>query len=145
MELIKIGFVLLSGVLFFAACAQTGSNTAIVSNNNTNNNSAAPVQAVTATPSPADELAAAREIYSKSCVGCHKENGEGGISEFEGKKIKAPNFKNPRIAKEPDAEYIEKIEKGDDGMPGFKDKLSEAEIKSLVLLIRREFQGKTGS
>ena len=136
----KLSVVLLSAILFVAAC----SNTDVSQNSaNTATNSAASV-AATPTPNaaPVDELASAREIYSKSCVNCHKETGEGGLKEFEGKKMKVPNFKNPRVSAEKDDEYIEHIEKGGDGMPAFKGKISDEEILNLVRLIRRDFQGK---
>ncbi|HXH69338.1 MAG TPA: cytochrome c [Pyrinomonadaceae bacterium] len=138
----KIGLVLSAILLFIIACNQTqttntnlASNTAVAAN--LNNSIQAPTTAT-------DELAAARKIYSEQCVKCHKEGGTGGISTIDGKKIKAPNLTTDRQKNEPDAEYVEVIENGEkkDGMPAFKGKISDDDIKNLVKLIRRDFQGK---
>jgi mono/diheme cytochrome c family protein len=93
---------------------------------------------------PPDELASAREIYSAKCINCHKEDGTGGITDIEGKKIKAPNFKSERMRKDSDEDWIKVIENGEkeDGMPAFKGLISDTDIKNLVKLIRRDFQGK---
>lgn len=89
-----------------------------------------------------DELASARKIYNDRCVRCHKEGGIGGETDIDGTKVKAPNFTSDRMKKEPDSEFIDAITNGiaDDGMPAFKGKLTDAEIKSLVQLIRKDFQ-----
>ena len=56
--------------------------------------------------------------------------------------INAKNLTSEKMKKEPDAEYIEAIEKGfpDDGMPAFKGKLTDQEIKDVVAYIRKELQ-----
>jgi mono/diheme cytochrome c family protein len=95
--------------------------------------------AKTATP---DELAAARTNYQKTCIACHGETGEGGLVTVEGKKLKVPSFKSTHATKEPDSEFVEQIHEGGDGMPAFKDKLSEQEITDLVKFVRKEFQGR---
>lgn len=142
MNLLKIGFVLSAVLLFVIACSQTtttntnfANNTAVVANTNT------AIAPPTTTP---DELASAREIYSETCVKCHKEGGTGGVTDIDGKKIKAPNFTTDRMKNEPDAEFVEVIENGEkeDGMPAFKGKISDDDIKNLVRLIRKDFQGK---
>ena len=107
-------------------------------------NSPAPSAAQTpaAPTSTPDELAAARTNYQKTCVACHGETGEGGPVTVEGKKLKVPSFKAPHALKDSDKEFTEQIHEGGDGMPAFKDKLSEQEIADLVKFIRKEFQGK---
>lgn len=142
MKFLKIALVLSANLLFIIACNQTQTintnitgNTAVVTNSNIS----------IATPAPAeDELASARKIYSEQCVKCHKEDGTGGVSIINGKRIKAQNFTSDRQKKEPDSEYIEVIENGEeeDGMPAFKGKISDDDIKNLVKLIRKDFQGK---
>ncbi len=142
MKFLKIALVLSANLLFIIACNQTQTintnitgNTAAVTNSNIS----------IATPAPAeDELASARKIYSEQCVKCHKEDGTGGVSIINGKRIKAQNFTSDRQKKEPDSEYIEVIENGEeeDGMPAFKGKISDDDIKNLVKLIRKDFQGK---
>lgn len=142
MNFLKIGFVLSAILFFIIACNQTQpantnsvSNTAVVINSN--NPAQTPVIAT-------DDLASARKIYSQICVNCHKEGGTGGESVIDGKKIKAPNFTTDRMKNEPDAEFIEVIENGEqgDGMPAFKNRLSNDDIKNLVKMIRKDFQGK---
>lgn len=136
MKFIKLSLVFPAAIMFAAACSS-----AHVSQN-TANVPAAANQAAATQPAPTGELTAARELYSKRCINCHRETGEGGPKEIEGVKIKAPNFKDPRLAAETDKEYVEQIEKGGDGMPAYKGKITDDEIKSLVRFIRQEFQGK---
>jgi mono/diheme cytochrome c family protein len=142
MKFIKIGLILLTAALFAFACNQNQ-----ITNTNTINTTNNAVVAANNNPQPSatlGELAAARKHYSELCVKCHKEDGIGGISEIDGKRIKSPNFTSERMMKDDDADWIEAIRDGipDDGMPGFKDKLSEQEIKDLVKLIRKDFQKK---
>ena len=143
MNFLKTGLISLAILFFIVSCNQTqttntnpASNTAVATN--ANNNSTTTSEVAT------DELASARKIYSQVCVNCHKEGGIGGESVIDGKKIKAPNFTTDRMKNEPDTEFIEVIENGEkeDGMPAFKNRLSNDEIKNLVKMIRKEFQGK---
>ena len=140
MKVLKIGFVLSAILLFIIACNQTKTTNANLTNNTT---VAASVNAA-APPAAADELASARKIYSTQCAKCHKENGEGGASIIDGKKIKAPNFTTDRMKNSGDKDWIETIENGakEDGMPAYKGKISDDDIKNLVKLIRKDFQGK---
>jgi mono/diheme cytochrome c family protein len=142
MKFIKTVFISLTAALFALSCSQTQpTDTTVV---NTTNKA---VVVANSSPQPSatlDELAAARKHYSELCVKCHKEGGLGGVSEIDGKRIKSPNFTSERMMKDDDADWIEALENGipDDGMPAFKDKLSEQEIKDLVKLIRKDFQKK---
>jgi mono/diheme cytochrome c family protein len=148
MNYLKIGLVVLALTMFIIACNQTAS----VNNSTTNTATTANVNAVSdaqtpigeATPSAAgDDLAAAGKIYSEKCVKCHKENGLGGETVFEdGSKVKAPNFTSDRMKKSSDKDWIETIENGakEDGMPAYKGKIGDEDIKNLVKYIRREFQ-----
>ena len=142
MRILKISLILSTSAFFLVACA--GSQPA--TNNATTASNAKPVNApaspaATATAIP-DELASARKIYADKCIRCHKEDGTGGISEIDGTKIKAPDFTSEKMKKESDAEFIKVIEKGypEDGMPSFKGKIPDEDIKNLVKLIRKDFQ-----
>ncbi len=140
MKSLKIGLILLTAAFFAFACGQTRMTEVNIKNANN-----AVVVANTDSPPPAiDELAAARRHYSEMCIKCHKEGGLGGISEVDGKKIKAPNFTSERMIKDDGADWLEAIQNGipDDGMPAYKDKLSEPEMKDLIKLIRKDFQKK---
>ena len=93
--------------------------------------------ATTASATP-DQFAAARAGYAKNCLGCHGETGEGGTKKVEGKTLKVPSFKAPHSLKDSDKEFMEQIHEGGEGMPAFKDKLSEAEMTDLVKFIRNK-------
>ncbi|HVE55238.1 MAG TPA: cytochrome c [Pyrinomonadaceae bacterium] len=142
MKVLKFCLVLSVIALFVFACSE---NKPANSNTTATTNKPAANANTTATTQPTaavDELASAKKIYSEKCVKCHKEDGTGGVTEIDGTKIKAPNFTSDRLKKEVDSEFIETIEKGatDDGMPAFKGKISDQDIKDLVKLIRRDFQ-----
>lgn len=129
--------VLCLGLSFvLAACADAGRTT------NSPAPSAAQTPAATTATATPDELAAARANYQKTCIACHGETGEGGPVTVEGKRLKVPSFKSAHATKEPDSEFVEQIKEGGDGMPAFKDKLSEQEIADLVKFVRKQFQGK---
>jgi len=144
MNLLKTGLILFFFAVFVFACSRTeNSGSAVTNGNQTAVNlpaSAAPPQISNA----GDELASARGIYSETCARCHKTDGAGGVTVIDGKNVKAPNLTSERQKREPDSEYIEIIEKGapEDGMPAYKGKISDEDIKNLVKYIRREFQGK---
>lgn len=145
MKPIKLGLILSATAIFIFACAsneKTNTNAPNTANNAvtiSNGNAAAPQP-----PAATDDLASARKIYSEKCVNCHKEGGVGGITQLERGKIKAPNFTSDRMKNDDGDDWIEVIENGakEDGMPAFKGKLTDDEIKSLVKLIRKDFQGK---
>lgn len=144
MNFLKIGLILSAILLFIIACHQT--QTANVNSANNTIAASADINTIVAQTPPAapDELASARKIYSEQCVKCHKEDGAGGISIINGKKIKAPNFTSERMKNDDENDWIETIENGakEDGMPAYKGKISDDDIKKLVRLIRKDFQGK---
>lgn len=139
MKLLKFAFILSAFGVFITACGETAKNATNAANNTAvviNSNAAAPSK------TPVDELAAAREIYTISCSNCHKENGTGGKVVIEGKTINADNLTTDKMKNMPDAKYISYIENGipDEGMPAFKGKLTDQQIKDVVRYIRAEFQ-----
>lgn len=141
MHFLKTAFILVAFALIVSACgenAKTTTNTpdnTIVFTNSNGNLTAQPTAAV-------DELASGREVYATSCSNCHKEDGSGGKVEIDGKIIKADNFLTDNMRKMSDEKYISYIENGipDEGMPAFKDKLTDQQIKEVVNYIRRELQ-----
>ena len=109
-------------------------------NPNANNTpAAAPAAKTTAAP---DEFASARITYAKHCEQCHKVDGTGGLVKVDEVKLKVPSFTEGHALKHTDEDFIEQIEKGGDGMPAFKEKLSTDDIKALVRFVRHEFQQK---
>lgn len=148
MRIFKSGLILSLFALFIFACSQnapTGGNTNVTTANGTVIISSSPtVSYNSGNEQPGeDELASARKIYSEKCIKCHKD-GTGGVTNIEGTKIKAPNFTTDKQKAAPDSDYIDTIEHGakEDGMPAFKDKISDDDIKNLVKYIRKNFQGK---
>lgn len=141
MKFLKLGFILSALTFFIFACAENKSTPPNAPSNMPAINTTV-VNMNAQTDAKADEIAATKKIYTEKCVRCHKEDGTGGVTDIEGTKIKAPNFTSDKMKNEDDKEFIEVIENGakEDGMPAFKDKLSDTEIKNLVKFIRSEFQ-----
>lgn len=152
MKIIKLVLISAAIALFFFACANNNNQPAANLNADTtngttvvgNNQPSANFNTANAQTS-GDELASAAKIYSEKCIKCHKEDGTGGVTVFEdGTKIKAPNFTSERMKNDKDADWIETINNGakEDGMPAYKGKISDEDIKNLVKYIHRDFQGK---
>jgi mono/diheme cytochrome c family protein len=126
-------------LLLFALACSSSTNTTTTTGTATNAPRAANANAA-ATPASTDSLAAARATYNNSCVKCHKENGEGGVADVDGEKLRTPSFKGGHALKHSDAEYVKQITNGGEGMPKFKDRLTPEQIDGLVRFIRAEFQ-----
>jgi len=72
----------------------------------------------------------AEAIYKLKCAMCH---GADGLSNTPaGKVFKAASFSDPAVVKTPDGDLIAIVQKGKNKMPAFADKLTEAQIKSVV-------------
>jgi mono/diheme cytochrome c family protein len=128
-----------AGVISLASCGGEQSAT-----NSANANRAAqtpPLPAATV-----DELASGKKVYETNCMICHKEDGTGGRVTIEGKNIKPENLTEDKFKRAPDAKLITYIMDGveDEGMPAFKTKLSEGEMRDVVKYIRTSLQ-KTAS
>jgi mono/diheme cytochrome c family protein len=154
MKFLKFTFVLIFSALFIFACTQ-GNNTAgngsttnlnARTNANTLANSNALANGGNTTANPNDELASGKAVYMEKCVKCHKDNGTGGEIEVMGKKRKAANLVSENAKKDKDDEIIDAIANGivEEGMPAFKNSLSEAQIKAVVKFIRQDLQGQSG-
>ena len=149
MKFFKAALILSCLALFIFACNQ-GTNTTNNAGTKPSANQTTQTVANTAntanqtstTGTPVDEMAQAKTLYTQYCVKCHKEDGSGGISEVEGKKIKAANFASPGMKKESDEDLFAEISFGveDEGMPAFKGRLTDDQIRGLVKYIRKEFQ-----
>ncbi len=140
MNLLKIGLILMAVTIFIFACAEnkkTNSNNVVA---NVQINATTNIQP-TATM---DETASAKKIYVDNCAKCHKEDGTGGKVVIDGETIKATNLTSERSKKDNDEEIFGNIKDGvvDEGMPAFKNKLSDEEIKNVVKFIRKDLQGK---
>jgi mono/diheme cytochrome c family protein len=128
----KLALITLLMMLVLSGCGKSTNETA-----NTRTK-ASPVSK--ATP---DEFAFARANYAKDCSSCHGQDGHGGpVKTTDGKILKVPSLTEGHALKHDDADYVEQITKGGDGMPSFKDKLSPDEINAMVRFVRHEYQGK---
>ena len=117
---------------FLFAC---NGGSAVKTNSNSNNATA---------PSTANAVKNSKthELYAKNCSVCHQANGEGGTVKLDdGTKLKVPSLKADRTIRHSDKDYHSQIYKGGDGMPAFKEKLSEGEINDLIRFIRQEIHG----
>ena len=139
MKFVKFTFVVIAIALFAFACTQAKKPSV---NSTENVNKTVESSPEVKPTEKLDELALGGKIYAEYCVKCHKEDGTGGKVEIDGETIKAENFTSKHAMKESDEEFIEHIKDGieDEGMPSFKDKLSDDEIKTVVNYIRKEIQ-----
>ena len=75
------------------------------------------------------------EIFNQMCVGCH---GPDGKSQTDmGKQVHAADLTSAPIQKLTDSSLTRVVENGKEKMPSFQDKLSSAEIKSVVAYVRQ--------
>ncbi len=134
MKKLKIA-VIFGASLLAIACGNPPTNT-------TTANNSTPVPSATVASTPVDELASGRELYKQNCTICHKEEGTGGKMTIEGKTINPDDLTSDKIKKFTDEKIAGYIMNGvvDEGMPSFKDKLSEAQIREVVSYVRRGIQ-----
>jgi len=142
MKFLKITLTVATAVFFSFACA---GNTSVATDKvagNTNKPSAT-TPAPSATAAVKDEMAMAADLYTVNCMTCHKDSGKGGPVTVDGKKIDPEDITTAKMAAKSDEKLKGYIADGfpDDGMPAFKDKLSDTEMVSLVKHLRK-LQGK---
>ena len=136
MKLISLALTCVAIALVVSACTETPTTTST----NTSRTAASPAApAATATPDP---LATARANFGKHCEGCHGPKGEGGPVKVDNKQIKVPSLKSDHAIKHTDDQIAKMITNGEEAMPAFKDKMSQAEIADMVKFVRKNFQGK---
>ena len=134
MKLVALALTCIAIALVATACTET------VTPTNTPTATASP--AAPAPTTPPDPLAAARANYAKNCEACHGPEGVGGLVKVEDKQIKVASLKSPSALKHTDEQLARVITNGEEAMPAFKDKLTQAEITDLVRFVRKEFQGR---
>ncbi len=141
MKLIRLAMIAAAVALFVTACTDTTNTTNTSSTGAQPSPAASPLQKPSTQPSPADELASARETFSQKCAACHGPNGEGGIVDVGKKKLKVPSLREGHALGHPDEKLVRQITNGGDGMPPFKTKLTPDQINDLVRFIRHDLQG----
>ena len=142
MKLVKLAFVIAGIALFALACGETS----VPPTNQTAGGGAqaspaiSPKETPAKSPTPTDELAAARTTFGQVCSACHGDQGDGGVVTIEGKKLKVPSLKKGHALTHTDEQLAKIIANGEEGMPAFKDRFNQEQINGLVRFIRREFQ-----
>jgi mono/diheme cytochrome c family protein len=94
--------------------------------------SAIAVCAIAMSVASAEEPAAA--VYKAKCVMCH--GAAGDASTPAGKALKVAPFTSGAALSDSDADMITIAKNGKGKMPAWKDKLSDAQLKDLVVYIR---------
>jgi mono/diheme cytochrome c family protein len=118
--------------IFSLSCGKQSAPT--TTNRNTN--------AATASSATPDPFAATRGVFAKNCQSCHGVEAKGGPVKLEdGTRLRVPSLCEGHALRHPDSDFRKQIEKGGDGMPAFRDKLSSPQIDDLIKFIRQEFQG----
>jgi mono/diheme cytochrome c family protein len=74
------------------------------------------------------------DTYKAKCAMCHA--ADGTASGPAGKAMKVPSFKLPEAIKATNAELIAATTNGKGTMKGFAGKLTDAQIKEVVVYIR---------
>jgi mono/diheme cytochrome c family protein len=136
MKILKPAIAILSTLIFLYGCSVN--KPANIAENTPAANT--PTNAQTAeTP---DEVAMGAKLYSTNCAKCHREDGTGGKITVDGKELDPDNLTSKKMAAFSDDKIISKIKIGaeDDGMPAFKDKLTDEQIKQVVKFIRHNLQ-----
>lgn len=133
LKIVVIGAALAVGVPFIA-CGSV-SSTAPTAKTPSGNSSPA------TTPTP-DEVAASRDLYKTNCAKCHQDSGKGGKSVVDGKNINAKDLTSDKMKKRDDDKLFDDIAEGapDDGMPAFREKLNDGQIRDVIKYIRAELQ-----
>lgn len=136
MKQVSLALTCIAIALAAIACTETATPT------NTSTPTAVASPAAPSPTTPTDPLVTARANYARQCEACHGPEGVGGLVKVEDKQIKVASLKSPSAIKHTDDQLAKMITNGEEAMPAFKDKLSQAEIQDLVTFIRKEFQGK---
>jgi mono/diheme cytochrome c family protein len=137
---------IIASLIIIAACTNNqATNTANTANTNATTGKSPVPSASTPMASngdPSNELASGHDLYVKNCANCHKESGEGGPTVVDGRKMKPDNLTDDRRKKLSDDKYLKTMIEGveDEGMPSFKDKLTEAQMRDIIKYIRVELQ-----
>jgi len=135
MKKLKI-FIVIGALSVAASCGNSGS-----ANTTADNTSIENINPTTAA-SQEDEFAMGKSLYEQNCAGCHKEDGTGGAITIEGKTIEPDDLTSDKIKKMDDVRITKYVHDGieDEGMPAFKDKLTEAQIREVVRYVRAGIQ-----
>jgi Cytochrome c, mono- and diheme variants len=136
MKILKPAITIFSTLIFLYGCS--GNKPANIAESTP----AANVPANTQAAEIPDEVAMGAKLYSTNCAKCHRDDGTGGKITVDGKELDPDNLTGKKMVALTDEKMISKIKIGaeDDGMPAFKDKLTDEQIKQVVKFIRHDLQ-----
>jgi mono/diheme cytochrome c family protein len=83
---------------------------------------------------PAAFAADGAALYKAKCATCHGPDGKGQTA--MGKKMNLRDLGSPEVQKQSDKELHDVTANGKGKMPGYKDKMTDADIKALVDYMR---------
>ena len=83
---------------------------------------------------PAAFAADGAAIYKAKCASCHGADGKGLTP--VGKKMNLRDLGSPEVQKQTDKELYDWTAVGKGKMPGYKEKLTDPDIKALVVFMR---------
>lgn len=89
---------------------------------------------LTVTLAPLAFAADGAAVYKAKCASCHGVDGKGQTP--IGKKMNLRDLGSPEVQKQTDKELYDWTAVGKGKMPGYKDKLTDEEIKALVAHMR---------
>jgi cytochrome c6 len=87
-----------------------------------------------ALPAMADAGTDGAALYKGKCAMCHGPDGKGQTT--MGKSMKLRDLTSAEVQKQTDAELIAITTNGKGKMPAYKGKLSDGDIKAIVVTIR---------
>jgi len=76
----------------------------------------------------------AASVYKAKCAACHGPAGDASTP--AGKALKVPSFTSDAVLKETDANLLAIATNGKGKMPAWHDKLSDNQLKDLIVFIR---------
>lgn len=133
MTIAKISALVIFAFFAFIACAEVPKNVAT-------NTKPAATAVPAATPGGVAQITSVGpdKLFLDNCAVCHKESGKGGKVTIEGRTIKPDDLTSAKMAAKTDEQLYNYISNGipDEGMPAFKGKLVEPEIRNLVIHLR---------
>jgi mono/diheme cytochrome c family protein len=83
---------------------------------------------------PAFAQTSGADTYKAKCASCHGADGLAATPMAKAMKVKS--FKDPELAKAPDAQFIAATKDGKGKMPAYTGKLTDAQIKDVISYIR---------
>ena len=85
---------------------------------------------------PAFAQGSGADTYKTKCAMCHGATGLGDTP--AGKVFKAASLKDPMVTTKSDDELTVIVKNGKNKMPAWKDKLTDEQIKAVLLYIRTQ-------